>query len=77
MQQFIQDPFLASMLSLLVILWVLPWKGYALWISAKKGQKWWFIALLVINTLAILEILYIFVFSKKKMVDIKKNNNGK
>lgn len=66
MQQFIQDPFLASILSLLVILWVLPWKGYALWISAKKGQKWWFIALLVINTLAILEILYIFVFSKKK-----------
>lgn len=77
MQQFIQDPFLASMLSLLVVLWVLPWKGYALWISAKKGQKWWFIALLVINTLAILEILYIFVFSKKKDSANSKYNNEK
>ena len=50
----------------LVLLWTLPWKGIALWKAAKNNSKWWFIALLVINTLAILEILYIFIFSKKK-----------
>ncbi|MFA5084271.1 MAG: DUF5652 family protein [Candidatus Paceibacterota bacterium] len=50
----------------LVILWTLPWKGIALWKAARDSQKWWFIALLVVNTMAILEILYIFVFSKKK-----------
>ena len=61
MEQFIQNPVVIFLISI----WVLPWKGYALWISAKKGQKWWFVALLVLNTLAILEILYIFVFSKK------------
>jgi len=53
-------------LILLIIAWTIPWKGIALWKAARKGHKWWFIALLVINTLAILEILYIFIFSKKK-----------
>lgn len=53
-----------SIVVLLVMLWTIPWKGVALWKSAKNGHKWWFIALLVVNTLAILEILYIFVFSK-------------
>jgi len=51
---------------LLVVLWTLSWKGIALWKSARQNEKWWFAALLVINTLALLEILYIFIFSKKK-----------
>ena len=55
-----------NILILLVVLWTLPWKGFALWKAAKRGEKKWFIALLALNTLAILEILYIFVFSKKK-----------
>ena len=46
--------------------WILPWKGVALWRAAKLNQKKWFIALLLLNTLAVLEILYIFVFSKRK-----------
>lgn len=44
----------------LVALWTIPWKGYALWIAAKNSHRWWFIALLIINTLAILDIIYIF-----------------
>lgn len=35
--------------------------------SARLGQKKWFVALLVVNTLAILDILYVFVFSKRKV----------
>lgn len=50
---------------LAVLLWTIPWKGVALWKAAQNGQKIWFIVLLVINTLAILEILYIFIFQKK------------
>ncbi|OIO48290.1 MAG: hypothetical protein AUJ32_00865 [Parcubacteria group bacterium CG1_02_40_82] len=50
----------------LAILWTLPWKGVALWKSARNGQKIWFVVLLILNTLAILEILYIFVFGRKK-----------
>lgn len=55
----------------LLSLWVIPWKGYALWIAARKGAKWWFIAILVINTLALLEIAYIFYFSKRKPKEAK------
>jgi len=50
----------------LIVLWTLPWKGVALWKSAHNKQKIWFIAILILNTFAILEIIYIFYFSKKK-----------
>jgi len=60
-----------SLLILIVILWTLPWKGWALWLSARRGQKWWFIIILIVNTFAILEIFYVFVFSKKKSEKIK------
>ena len=48
-----------------LILWVIPWKGYALWLAAKNDSKWWFIILLIVNTLAILDIIYIFFVGKK------------
>jgi len=53
----------------LIALWTLPWKGVALWKAAKNSHKIWFIVLLILNTLAILEILYIFVFGKKKNIN--------
>lgn len=55
-----------SLLITLATLWTLPWKGISLWKSAKRGDLKWFIALLIINTLGILEILYIYVFSERK-----------
>ncbi len=48
----------------IAIVWSLIWKAIALWKSARLNKKTWFVLLLVINTLGILEILYIFVFSK-------------
>ena len=51
---------------LLIMLWVLPWKGYAMWLAVKNNQRNWFIALLILNTLAILDIIYIFFVNKKK-----------
>jgi len=53
-------------LLLLAMVWVLPWKGYALWTASKNSHKKWFIVLLVVNTLAILDIIYIFFISKRK-----------
>ena len=50
----------------LIIAWTLSWKGVALWRAAKNNHKWWFIGLLVFNTLGILPILYIFIFGKTK-----------
>ena len=54
-----------ALLMTLALLWVLPWKGWALWLAARRGEKKWFIALLVINTLALLEIIYIFAIAKR------------
>ncbi len=51
------------------ILWTLPWKGWALWRSARRNEQKWFIALLLINTLGLLEILYIFKFSEKETAE--------
>ena len=53
------------LVAVLISLWTLPWKGWALWLAARRSEKWWFIALLLINTLAILEIIYIFVVAKR------------
>ncbi|MDO8566721.1 MAG: DUF5652 family protein [bacterium] len=45
-----------------VVLWTIVLKGYALWAAARGGQKKWFIALLIINTFGILEIMYLIWF---------------
>jgi hypothetical protein len=47
------------------IFWDLFWKGKGLWRSAKLSQKYWFIAILLINTLGILPIIYLAFFQKK------------
>jgi len=49
---------------ILALAWSLFWKGFALWHAAKRGEQWWFIAILVINTVGILEIIYIFFIAK-------------
>ncbi len=53
---------------LLILLWTLPWKGVALWKAVRSNHKKWFIVLLLVNTMAILEIIYIFYFSKEKQL---------
>ena len=52
----------------LLLVWSLFWKGLALWKSARNDERYWFIALLLINTAGILELLYLFVFAKNKLV---------
>ena len=46
--------------------WELIWKGWALWLAARRGEKGWFVALLVLNTFAILPIIYIFAVAKRR-----------
>jgi hypothetical protein len=54
----------------LIVVWTVFWKGYSLWTSARAGQKYWFIAILLINTFGLLEIIYIFAVAKKTLRDI-------
>lgn len=53
-------------LFLVLLVWTIVWKGIALWKSARNGSKPWFIVMLLLNTVGILEIIYVFFFSKKK-----------
>jgi hypothetical protein len=52
--------------TLLAVVWTMPWKGVALWRAAGNRHLWWFIVIFILNTLAILEIIYIFAFSRKR-----------
>lgn len=47
---------------IVIVLWTIILKGYALWHAARNNQKKWFIALLVVNTVGILEIIYLIWF---------------
>ena len=50
----------------LILIWSVVWKLLALWKSARKGHLVWFIVVGLVNTVGILEILYIFLFSEMK-----------
>jgi hypothetical protein len=49
-----------------LLLWDLFWKAKGLWHSARNKQLGWFIAILIVNSLGILPIIYLAFFQKKK-----------
>lgn len=49
---------------IVIVIWSLIWKGLALWRAGRNNSPIWFVVLLVVNTVGILEILYYFIFSK-------------
>ena len=53
----------------LYILWEIFWKGMAMWKAAQLSHKKWFIALLIINTFGILDIIYIRFIARKYTVE--------
>ena len=64
------SPFTPAMMAvfaplfLAAIVWTIILKGFALWHAARGSQKWWFFFLLIVNTLGILEIIYLIWFRK-------------
>lgn len=50
----------------ILAIWELAWKAIALWKSARNDQIGWFIIIAIINSVGILEIIYILFFQKKK-----------
>ena len=70
---FINVPMMGgSLISLLflAVVWSLFWKGLALWHSGRRGDAWWFVILLFVNTLGILEIIYLFAVAKLKFHEL-------
>ncbi len=56
---------------LILAIWTIPWKIYAAWTAAKHGHKKWFVAVVLLNTASILELIYIFKIAKKSWVEVK------
>ncbi|MCX6781575.1 MAG: DUF5652 family protein [Candidatus Magasanikbacteria bacterium] len=48
-----------------LIIWEATWKGIALWKSGRNNQIGWFVAILLLNTVGILPIVYLKFFQKK------------
>lgn len=53
----------------IILIWSLAWKGTALWKASRNNQNIWFICLFIINTVGILEIIYILFFQRNKNID--------
>ena len=49
-----------------LLIWSLCWKGFALWRAGRNNQPVWFVACLAVNTLGLLEIVYLAFFQKKR-----------
>lgn len=58
--QFLSRPELA----IPFFIWIAFWKGLALWKAARKKQVAWFVILLIVNSLGLLEIAYIFYLNR-------------
>lgn len=46
-------------LLIVLVIWELIWKGMALWKSAQRKEKGWFVAVLLINSVGILPLIYL------------------
>lgn len=67
MQHLLNDfVTLHPLLFVSLLLWSLAWKGLALWRAGRRNEPVWFLALLLVNTLGILEIIYLFLTTKQK-----------
>ena len=71
-----QLPTSANIAILVLAIWTIPWKIYAVWTAAKRDQKKWFVAILILNTVSILEIFYIFKIAKKSWAEVKVDFKG-
>jgi hypothetical protein len=51
-----------------IVMWSVIWKAFALWHAARNNQLAWYIVLIFVNTVGILEIIYLFFFRKKRNI---------
>ncbi len=62
------------MLLVVVQIWDLIWKGFALWRAARRRDTLWFVLLILINSAGLLPVFYLFYISpdrKKKVLKVK------
>jgi uncharacterized protein (DUF983 family) len=69
---FLNNPENFSAIIIILMIWSLIWKGLALWKSARLNQKTWYIIMLLVNTVGILEIIYLLIVRNKEDKKIEK-----
>jgi hypothetical protein len=60
----VNNPYIFALI--LLVVWDLVWRGLALYKAAGKQEKVWFVALLIVNSLGILPIIYLLIKKLKK-----------
>lgn len=60
------SPFVFILIFAVISLWAIAIKGFALWHAARNEQKPWFVAMLIVNTFGILELVYLLFFRADK-----------
>ncbi len=68
MQNLLSNPLPNYVIVLIVVLgvWEAVWKAIALWRAGGDHNLAWFIVMFVLNTVGILEIIYIFAVSRPR-----------
>lgn len=61
-------------LIVLAILWSLPWKGWALWRASHKNDRVWFVVLFLVNTVGLLDMVYLFFISERRGLAQRRGN---
>jgi hypothetical protein len=67
MEQLIEFIKANALLIVVITIWDIIWRGMALWNSAKRNESVWFVALLIINSLGILPIIYLLIKRKAEL----------
>lgn len=64
--KMVREQFINDNIWFFIIIFLIDYvlKAIAIWIAARKDSKVWFVLLLLINTVGILPLFYIFYFSK-------------
>jgi len=57
---------LQNPLVFILLIWDIVWKSIGMWKSARHNQLFWFIAIVIFNTVGILPIVYILYYQKNK-----------
>lgn len=59
------EQFVSIFITLIILSSIL--KAWALWIAARNKHKLWFVVLFLVNTLGIIDLIYIFLIGKPKL----------
>lgn len=67
LEQLASEMGIPAGLLIVALVWSLIWKAIAFWKTARNNHLVWFGVFFIVHTFGILEILYIFLFSKIRL----------